>query len=101
HKLPVQLAVNDVTGRGSATAISGLRAQGRRHIAVGSMFLTPGPLFRAHQQASLRAGATAVGDPIGADPRLVELTLARYAFAAMDLLDAEPLEPLDDEDDVV
>lgn len=95
HKLPVQVAVNDITGRGTAQAIAALRAQGRRHIAVGSLFLTPGPLYRAHAQAALRAGAIAVGDAIGADPRLVELALARYAFAAMDLLDAEPLESLD------
>ena len=98
HKLPVQLAVNDTTGRGTATAVAALRAQGRRHIAVGSLFLTPGPVYRAHHQAALRAGALAVGDPIGADPRLVELTLARYAFAAMDLLDAEPLESPDEDD---
>lgn len=97
HKLPVQLAVNDTTGRATATAISAMRAQGRRHVAVGSLFLTPGPIFRAHHQAAVRAGAIAVGDVIAADPRLVELTLARYAFAAMDLLDAEPLEPLSPE----
>lgn len=90
HKLPVQLAVNDSTGRATAAAIASLRAQGRRHIAVGSMFLTQGPMFRAHHQAAVRAGAMAVTAPIGADPRMVELILARYAFAAMELLDAEP-----------
>lgn len=90
HKLPVQLAVNDSTGRATAAAIASLRAQGRRHIAVGSMFLTQGPMFRTHHQAAVRAGAMAVTAPIGADPRMVELILARYAFAAMELLDAEP-----------
>lgn len=98
HKLPVQLAINDITGRGTAQAIAALRSQGRRHIAVGSLFLTPGPVYRAHAQAALRAGAIAVGDAVAADPRLVELALARYAFAAMDLLDAEPLEPLEDDE---
>ncbi|MEO7586841.1 MAG: CbiX/SirB N-terminal domain-containing protein [Arachnia sp.] len=88
HKLPVQLAVNDLTGRGTAQAIAALRTQGRRHIAVGSMFLTSGPLFRAHQQAALRAGAMAVTAPIEDHDHLVELILARYAFAAMELLDA-------------
>ena len=97
HKLPVQLAINDLTGLATAQAISALRSQGRRHIAVGSLFLTPGPLYRAHASAARRAGATAVGDAVGSDPRLVELALARYAFAAMDLLDAEPLEPLEDD----
>lgn len=94
HKLPVQLAVNDISGRATGAAVAALRAQGRRHVAVGSLFLTPGPVYRAHLQSAVRAGAIAVGDAIAADPRLVELTLARYAFAAMDLLDAEPLEPL-------
>lgn len=89
HKLPVQLAVTDATGRATAAAIASLRAQGRRHIAVGSMFLTQGPTFRAHHAAALRSGAIAVTDPIGADPRMVELILARYAFAAMELLDSE------------
>ncbi len=94
HRLPVQLAVNDVTGRGTAQAIAALRGQGRRHIAVGSLFLTPGPIYRGQALAAQRAGAIAVSDVIGADPRIVELALARYAFAAMDLLDSEPLEPL-------
>lgn len=88
HKLPVQLAVNDSTGMATAQCIAALRTQGRRHIAVGSMFLTKGPLFRAHQQAALRAGAMVVTDPIEDHEHLVELVLARYAFAAMELLDA-------------
>ena len=94
HKLPVQLAINDNTGRATALAIAALRTQGRRHIAVGSMFLTSGPLFRAHQQAAVRAGAMAVTAPIEDHDHLVELILARYAFAAMELLDASL--PLDD-----
>ena len=92
HKLPVQLAQNDVTGRASAQAIAALRAQGRRHIAVGSLFLTSGPVFRAHHQAAVRAGALAVTSPITEDPRVTELILARYAFAAMRLLDVDPHE---------
>ncbi len=88
HKLPVQLAICDNTGRATAQAIAAMRTQGRRHIAVGSLFLTKGPLFRAHQQAALRAGAMVVTDPIEDHDRLVELIIARYAFAAMELLDA-------------
>lgn len=95
HKLPVQLAVNDITGRATAQAIAALRAQGRRHIAAGSMFLTRGPLFRAHQQAAVRAGAMAVTEPIEDHDHLVELILARYAFAAMELLDATATQPDD------
>ncbi|MDO5066252.1 MAG: CbiX/SirB N-terminal domain-containing protein [Propionibacteriaceae bacterium] len=92
HKLPVQLAQNDITGRATAQAIAALRTQGRRHIAVGSLFLTSGPVFRAHHQAAVRAGALAVTSPITEDPRVTELILARYAFAAMRLLDVDPHE---------
>lgn len=92
HKLPVQLAQNDITGRATGLAIGALRGQGRRHIAVGSLFLTSGPVFRAHQQAAIRAGALAVTPPITEDPRVTELILARYAFAAMRLLDIDPHE---------
>lgn len=92
HKLPVQLAQNDLTGRATAQAIAALRSQGRRHIAVGSLFLTSGPVFRAHHQAAVRAGALAVTSPITEDPRVTELILARYAFAAMRLLDVDPHE---------
>ena len=95
HKLPVQLAVNDITGRATGQAIAALRTQGRRHIAVGSMFLTRGPLFRAHQQSAVQSGAMAVTEPIEDHDHLVELILARYAFAAMELLDASAPE-LDD-----
>lgn len=95
HRLPVQLAVNDITGRATALAIAALRTQGRRHIAVGSMFLTDGPVFRAHQSAAIKAGAMAVTAPIGDHDHLAELVLARYAFAAMELLDASSPGPDD------
>jgi len=40
----------------------------------------------------IRAGALAVTSPITEDPRVTELILARYAFAAMRLLDIDPHE---------
>ena len=92
HRLPVQLAQNDITGRATAIAINALRSQGRRNIAVGSLFLTSGPVCRVHQQTAIRAGALAVTSPITEDPRVTELILARYAFAAMRLLDIDPHE---------
>lgn len=87
HKLPVQLATNDATGKATGSAIMSLRAQGRRHIAVGSLFLAKDARFLTHRSAANRAGAIAVSDPIGSDPRMIELILARYAFAAMEMLD--------------
>lgn len=102
HRLPVQLAVDEGDGRATATAVAALRAQGRRHIAVGSLYLTPTPAYLAHSQAALRAGAIAVTSPIGDTSHLRLLILARYAFGAMELLDGTPtqltVEELDGDD---
>lgn len=102
HRLPVQLAVEDGDGRATAAAVQSLRQQGRRHIAVGSLHLTPTPAYQAHTQAAMRAGAVAVTAPIGNSSHLSQLILARYAFGAMELLDGTPTRlpdnNLDDED---
>ena len=87
HRLPCLTAVADGTGPSVTQAIQGLRSQGRRHIAVGSFFLTADELFQAQADLALRGGAVAVSDPIGAAREVLDLVLARYAFAAMDLLD--------------
>ena len=98
HRLPVQLAVEDGDGRATAAAVQSLRLQGRRHIAVGSLHLTPTPAYQAHAQAAMRAGAVAVTAPIGDNPHLCQLILARYAFGAMELLDGTPTRLPDDLD---
>lgn len=87
HRLPCLTAVADGTGPSVAQAIQGLRAQGRRHIAVGSFFLGPDELFAAQSDLAHRCGAVAVSEPVGAAREVFDLVLARYAFAAMDLLD--------------
>ncbi len=100
HRLPVQLAVDDGEGRVTAQAVQSLRSQGRRHIAVGSLFLTPTSPYQAQAQAGLRAGAIAVTSPIGDSEHLRLLILARYAFGAMELLDGKPTQlPVEDLDD--
>ena len=70
-------------------AIQGLRAQGRRHIAVGSFFLSSDELYHAQADQAHRSGVVAVSDPLGPAREVLDLVLARYAFAAMDLLDFE------------
>lgn len=87
HKLPCLTAVADGSGPSTAQAIQGLRAQGRRHIAVGSFFLTADECYHAQAELSYRFGAVAVSEPLGAHREVIDLVLARYAFAAMDLLD--------------
>jgi len=87
HRLPCLTAVADDSGPSVAQAIMGLRAQGRRHIAVGSFFLTADESFHAQSDLAYRFGAVSVSEPIGASREVLDLVLARYAFAAMDLLD--------------
>lgn len=87
HRLPCLTAAANGTGPSVAQAIQGLRAQGRRHIAVGSFFLSPDDLYHAQREMALHFGAVAVSEPLGDAPDVPEIALARYAFAAMDLLD--------------
>jgi len=90
HRLPCLTAVADSSGPSVAQAIAGLRSQGRRHIAVGSFFLTADEAYRAQAELALRCGAIAVSEPLGAAREVLDLVLARYSFAAMDLLDLGP-----------
>lgn len=87
HRLPVVVAVADGSGPGVATAVSSLRAQGRRHIAMGSLFIAETDLYQGQVEQASAAGVVAVSKPIGPDHRLVELIMARYSYAAMELLD--------------
>ncbi|MFZ0530997.1 MAG: CbiX/SirB N-terminal domain-containing protein [Propionicimonas sp.] len=89
HRLPCLTAVADESGPSVAQAIMGLRAQGRRHIAVGSFFLSADEPYHAQSDLAYRYGAVSVSEPIGAAREVADLVLARYAFAAMDLLDFE------------
>lgn len=87
HKLPVLVAHGDDSGTDITSAIASLREIGRRNIAVGSMYLAPSEAYRRQAELAMAAGALAVSAPFGADPRIGELAMARYAFAAMELLD--------------
>ena len=95
HRLPCQLAMSDGSSPNVAAAIESLNSQGRRHIAVGSFCLAPDHDFDTQARLALRHGAIAVSSPIGVDDTVLDLILARYAFAAMDLL-GEKEEDADD-----
>jgi len=86
HKLPCVLATSDGSCPNVVSAIESLNSQGRRHIAVGSFCLAPDQDFEAQARLALKHGAIAVSAPIGVDDAVLDLILARYAFAAMDLL---------------
>lgn len=89
HRLPCVTAFAAVSGPTTAEAVRTLRSQGRRHVAVGSWFLSPTALFVREATSALAAGAAAVSDPLGAGPELAEVVLSRYVVAAMELVDLE------------
>jgi sirohydrochlorin ferrochelatase len=89
HRLPCVVAFATGSGPSTAEAIRTLRAQGRRHIAVGSWFLAPGALYTHQAALALEAGAVAVSAPMGGEPEVAEVALTRYVVAAMDLVDVD------------
>ena len=96
HRLPCVTAFAGGSGPTTAEAVRTLRAQGRRHVAVGSWFLAPGAAVRPPGELGLAAGAVAVSAPMGGEPEIAEVALTRYVVAAMDLVAVD--EPLDLED---
>ena len=93
HKLPHVVSFSGGSGPSTAEAIRTLRTSGRRHIAVGSWFLAPGPRWTSQAELAYAAGAVAVSRPIGGQPEIAEVALTRYVVAAMDLVEVDqPLE---------
>lgn len=86
HRLPVLAAYASATPPATGEAVRAFRAQGRRHIAVGSLFLAPGHLPDRAAELALEAGAVAVSDPLGADPEIARTVLARYLVGAVELV---------------
>lgn len=90
HRLPCVTALASPSGPSAGDAVRTLRAQGRRHIAVGSWFLAPGTRYAKQAELAIEAGAVAVSAPLGAEPEIAEAALTRYVVAAMELVDLEP-----------
>jgi sirohydrochlorin ferrochelatase len=86
HKLPVVAAFASAAPPATGEAVRAFRAQGRRHIAVGALFLAPGLLYDRAAELALEAGAVAVSQPFGADPEVARTVLARYAVGAVELV---------------
>lgn len=94
HRLPVQIAHGDGSGVDVVTAIASLQEMGRRFIAVGSLYLSPTDRYRRMAELALASGAIAVSAPLGVDQHICDLAMARYGFAAMDLLDDQEADSL-------
>ena len=86
HKLPVTAAFASAAPPATGEAVRSFRREGRRHVAVASMFLAPGFLPDRAGELALEAGAVAVSAPLGADPVLARTILARYAVGAVELV---------------
>lgn len=86
HKLPVSAAYASAAPPATGEAVRAFRAQGRRHIAVASLFLAPGHLVDRASELALEAGAIAVSEPLGAHPEVARTILARYAVGAVELV---------------
>jgi sirohydrochlorin ferrochelatase len=86
HKLPVTAAFASSAPPATGEAVRAFRAEGRRHIAVASLFLAPGFLPDRAAELALEAGAVAVSAPLGAHPEVARTVLARYAVGAVELV---------------
>jgi sirohydrochlorin ferrochelatase len=86
HRLPVTAAFASSAPPATGEAVRAFRAEGRRHIAVASLFLAPGFLPDRAAELALEAGAVAVSEPLGAHPELARTVLARYAVGAVELV---------------
>jgi sirohydrochlorin ferrochelatase len=86
HRLPVTAAFASAAPPATGEAVRAFRAEGRRHVAVASMFLAPGFLPDRAAELAYEAGAVAVSEPLGADPVLARTVLARYAVGAVELV---------------
>lgn len=86
HKLPVKTAFASTAPPTTGEAVRAFRAEGRRHVAVASLFLAPGFLLDRASELALEAGAVAVAEPLGADQEVARTILARYAVGAVELV---------------
>ncbi len=86
HKLPVTAAFASAAPPATGEAVRAFRKEGRRHIAVASLFLAPGFLPDRAAELAHEAGAVAVSAPLGAHPELARTILARYAVGAVELV---------------
>jgi sirohydrochlorin ferrochelatase len=91
HNLQTIAAFASQAPPAAGEAVRALRADGRRHVAVGLLFLAPGFLTDRVTELALEAGAVAVAEPLGADQDIAEIILARYAVGAVDLVDLDAL----------
>jgi len=86
HKLPTIAAFASIAPPAAGEAVRAHRADGRRHVAVGMLFLAPSEHTDRVTELAEEAGAVAVAEPLGADTEIARVVLARYAVGAVELV---------------
>lgn len=86
HHLPTRLATHGVQTRGIADVVTDLRREGRRHIAVGSLWVCEDSATREHDRRARAAGAEVVGAPVEDDAHLAAWAFQRYCSAALGMV---------------
>ena len=87
HKLPVTAAFASAAPPATGEAVRAFRAEGRRHIAVASLFLAPGLPARPGRGARRsRPAPSPSSEPLGVHEAVARTILARYAVGAVELV---------------
>jgi sirohydrochlorin ferrochelatase len=80
---PVVPAFATAVGPRVDEAVFGLMARGYERVAVSGLFIAPGRLPETTRRTAIATGATAVADPLGAEPSLVRLLVDRVPSGRM------------------
>jgi sirohydrochlorin ferrochelatase len=86
HHLPTSVAFANTSPPSTGEAVRDWRRQGKRHVAVGSLFITAGPHADRAAELAFEAGACAVSAPLGAHEAVSRLMVARYSVGALQLV---------------
>jgi sirohydrochlorin ferrochelatase len=86
HHLPTSVAFANAAPPSTGEAVRDWRRQGKRHVAVGSIFITSGPYADRAAELAEEAGACAVSAPLGAHEALSRLIVSRYSVGALELV---------------
>lgn len=86
HHLPTSIAFASTSPPSTGEAVRDWRRQGKRHVAVGSLFITSGPHADRAAELALEAGACAVSGSLGAHEAMSRLIVSRYSVGALDLV---------------
>jgi sirohydrochlorin ferrochelatase len=87
HHLPTSVAFASAAPPSTGEAVREFRRAGRRHVAVGSLFIAPGLLPDRAAELAVEAGAVAVSAPLGAHAEVSRLLLTRYQVGALQLVE--------------